>query len=103
MRFMFKITIPVEAGNAAIRDGTMGKKMRQILDDMHPEAAYLIVDKGQRSLIVVAEIDSMEGTTAYYEPWFLAFNAQVETYLAWVPEDLDGVIDRMESIIEKYG
>ena len=33
MRFLIKISIPVEKFNAAVRDGTAGKKLQQILDD----------------------------------------------------------------------
>lgn len=38
MRFVMKVSIPVEKFNAAVRDGSAGKKLQQILDDTKPEA-----------------------------------------------------------------
>jgi len=40
MRMMLKVSIPVDTGNAAIRDGSIVKKIQTILADLKPEAAY---------------------------------------------------------------
>ena len=39
MRFLLKAEWPVEAGNAAIKDGGLSKTLGSILDALKPEAA----------------------------------------------------------------
>jgi hypothetical protein len=40
MRVLLHIKLPVEPFNTAVKDGTAGKKMRRILDELKPEAVY---------------------------------------------------------------
>jgi hypothetical protein len=40
MRMMLKFTVPVEKGNAALKDGSLGKAMESIMGQLKPEAAY---------------------------------------------------------------
>jgi hypothetical protein len=40
MRMMLKFTLPVEKGNAAIKDGTVARTMESIMQRLKPEAAY---------------------------------------------------------------
>ncbi len=37
MRMMLKVSIPVEAGNAAIAGGSLRATIQRILDDLKPE------------------------------------------------------------------
>jgi hypothetical protein len=48
MRFVLHISLPVEKFNQAVRDGTAGEKMRQILEETKPEAAYFCAKDGKR-------------------------------------------------------
>ena len=50
MRFLVKVTIPVEAGNAVVRAGRLGKTINSILDSLKPEAAYFTDNNGETQL-----------------------------------------------------
>jgi hypothetical protein len=40
MRFLVKVNIPVESGNAAAKAGKLGSTIQSILADLKPEAVY---------------------------------------------------------------
>ena len=44
IRMLLRVSIPVEAGNAAAKAGTIGSTIEQILADLKPEAAYFFAD-----------------------------------------------------------
>ena len=49
MRMIMTVSIPVEAGNAAARNGSLGSTIQRILADLKPEAAYFAEDDGMRT------------------------------------------------------
>ena len=56
MRFLVQVNIPVEAGNAAARAGTLGETIQAILADQKPEAAYFTDNCGQRTGFIVLDM-----------------------------------------------
>ncbi len=48
MRFMLTVRIPPEKGNALVKDGTLGRIMQSILEELRPEAAYFTTMEGAR-------------------------------------------------------
>ncbi|MGA8441387.1 MAG: hypothetical protein WB762_25005 [Candidatus Sulfotelmatobacter sp.] len=51
MRFLLKISIPVEAGIAAAKKDRF-KAIQLILEEQKPEAAYFLQDGGERTAIL---------------------------------------------------
>ena len=88
MRFVVKVTLPVEKFNAAVRDGTAGKKLQQILDDTKPEAVYFWEEAGKRGGILVVNLEKTSQIPAIAEQWFLYFDAGVEFHPCMTPQDL---------------
>lgn len=88
MRMLMHVTMPPEAFNAAVRDGSIGKKMQQILADMKPEAAYFTEQGGCRAGIFVVNVEDPSKVPVLAEPWFLQFNANVQFHVAMSPEEL---------------
>jgi len=80
---------PHEPFNTAVRDGTIGPKMKRILDDAKPEAVYFTEYKGQRTCIMIVDVKDPSQVPAFAEPWFLAFNADVEFHIVMTPQDLE--------------
>jgi hypothetical protein len=89
MRMLLRVSIPVEAGNAAVKNGTLGTTIERILADLKPEAAYFFADDdGQRSGSMVFDMKDPSQIPAIAEPWFLAFNAKVSFRPVMNPKDL---------------
>ncbi len=88
MRMLLNIRIPHEPFNSAVRDGTAGTKLNQILDAIKPEAAYFTEQNGHRGAILIVDMADPSKVPALAEPWFLAFNADVEMRVVMTPADL---------------
>ena len=88
MRMIMLVQLPIEPFNTAVRNGTVGAKMHQILDAIKPEAAYFTERDGRRGGIFIVNVDSPSDVPRFSEPWFLAFNAEVEFRIAMTPEDI---------------
>lgn len=102
MRFLFKISFPVEAGNAAARDDNFNA-IQRILEQQKPEAAYFIAEGGKRTAILIMNMDNASQLPAMTEPWFLALNAAVEVTPAMVPQDLQAAASSIERAVKTYG
>jgi hypothetical protein len=103
MRILLKASLPVEAGNRAIKDGTINKTIHSILEDLKPEAAYFTDDDGQRTAFVFLELRDASQIPAVAEPWFLAFNASVDIHPAMNAVDLAKAGPGIEQAVKKYG
>ena len=88
MRMLLNVKIPHEEFNKAIKDGSVGNKMRRILDDTKPEAVYFTEQNGKRGAILIIDLADPFQVPALAEPWFLTFNADVEFHIAMTPDDL---------------
>jgi len=88
MRMIVYVSFPVEIFNAAVRDGSAGTKMKRILDHMKPEAAYFTDRDGQRSAVLIMDLEDPSRIPAIAEPWFLLFDAAVEIHPVMGPQDL---------------
>jgi hypothetical protein len=85
---LLHVRIPHEEFNAAVRDGSVERKMKQILSETKPEAVYFTEYDGRRGAIMVINIDDPSEVPKFAEPWFLLFRADVQFHIAMVPEEL---------------
>jgi len=88
MRMLLNVKIPHEEFNKAVRDGSVGHKLRRILEDTKPDAVYFTEQNGQRGAILIIDLIDPSKVPAFAEPWFLAFNANVEFHIVMSPDDL---------------
>jgi hypothetical protein len=102
MRFLVKVNIPVEAGNAAAKAGKLGTTIQSILADQKPEAVYFTDDNGQRTAFLFLEMQDASQIPAIAEPWLLAFNAGIEIHPVMVPDDLIRAGGAIEAAVKKY-
>jgi hypothetical protein len=85
---LLHVRIPHEEFNAAVRDGSVGRKMKQILDETRAEAVYFTEYDGRRGAIMIINIKDPSEVPKFAEPWFLSFNADVQFHIAMTPEEL---------------
>ena len=78
MRFLAKATIPVEAGNALVRDPNFSKRMESLLADIKPEAAYFAAEGGQRVMYLIVQMADASQFPSLAEPLWLSLKANVE-------------------------
>jgi hypothetical protein len=88
MRMLMHVKIPHKDFNAAVRDGSVGRKVGRILEDTKPEAVYFTEYNGQRGAIMIVNVADPSRVPGLAEPWFLSFNADVEFHIVMTPEDL---------------
>jgi hypothetical protein len=88
MRVLLNVKFPHREFNQAVRDGTVGQKIRHILEIAKPEAVYFTEQNGQRAAILIIDLIEPSKVPAFAEPWFLTFNADVEFHVVMTPEDL---------------
>jgi hypothetical protein len=102
VRFLLKVNIPVEAGNAAAKAGKLGATIQSILADLKPEAVYFTDNDGQRTGFIFLDMQDAAQIPAIAEPGFLAFNASVEIHPVMTPDDLTRAAGAIENAVKKY-
>jgi hypothetical protein len=88
MKMLMFVKFPPGKFNAAVRDGSIEKKMKKILEDTKPESAHFAELDGHRGGVMVVNVADASKIPFYAEPWFLTFDAEVQFRIAMTPEDL---------------
>jgi hypothetical protein len=103
MRMLLKANIPVGPGNAAIKTGALATKIKQILDDLKPEAAYFGEDDGERTAYLVLDMAEPSDLPRIAEPFFQAFNARITARPVMTLDDLAKAGPAIERTVKNYG
>jgi hypothetical protein len=88
MRLMLTFTIPVERGNAAAQDGTLGKAIEDLIKTTNAEAAYFTLIDGQRGGAIVFDATDPAILPRIVEPMFAALDAAIEAVPVLSLDDL---------------
>ena len=88
MRMMLKVAIPVEAGNHAIKSGTLPRTMQTVMQNLKPEAAYFFAEHGLRTALFVFNMDDVSRIPVIVEPLFMGMNAALTMIPVMNAEDL---------------
>jgi hypothetical protein len=104
MRMLLRVSIPVQAGNAAAKAGTLGSTVERLLADLKPEAAYFYADdSGQRCGTIVFDMQDTSQIPAVAEPWFLAFNAKLSFRPVMNAQDLAKGVPGIAKAVKEHG
>ena len=88
MRLMLSFRIPVERGNQAAKDGTLGAAIDALLEQTKAEAAYFTLNDGERAGMVFFEVEDQAELAAINEPFFAALDAAIDIVPVLSPDDL---------------
>ena len=103
MRFMVTFRIPTEKGNALAKDGSLGKTIQSILEEIQPEAAYFADMDGARGGYMVVNMDDASQIPAIAEPLFLGLDANIKIHPVMTAEDLGTATPAIDQAAQRYG
>ncbi len=95
MRTMMRVTIPVDAGNKAIRENSLPKLMQSFVEQYKPEAAYFFPSEGKRSALFFFDLKEPSLIPVIAEPLFMGLNAAVEFVPVMNADDLRSGLERI--------
>lgn len=97
MRTMLRWTIPVEKGNQAIKDGSLGQLVESLVQDLKPEAAYFWPEDGKRAGMMVFDMADPSEIPQIAEQLFLNLNAAVQFMPVMNSDDLKKALAKVAS------
>jgi hypothetical protein len=77
VRMLLKVSVPVEAGNAAIKDGSLQKAFQETIERIKPEAVYFTLMDGRRTALLVFDMVDQAKMPPIGEPLFMGFDAEL--------------------------
>jgi len=77
MRMMMKLLVDTDAGNCAIKDGSMARILQESLERLKPEAAYFFAEEGMRAAIAIFDMHDSSQIPPATEPLFQELGAKI--------------------------
>ncbi|MEJ2373973.1 MAG: hypothetical protein P8Y53_14675 [Pseudolabrys sp.] len=78
MRLMLRFAIPVARGNAAVKDGTLGQAIENLIKMTKADACYFTMIDGKRGGMIFFEESDTTRLRQINEPMFAALDAAIE-------------------------
>lgn len=97
MRVLMKVSIPVEAGNRALKDGSLPNTIMGFIEEVRPEASYFVSDgtKGRTGYFVF-DLKESSNLPPLVERFFNNLDAAIEITPAMNVEDLKTGLGRLK-------
>lgn len=77
MRMLMTVQIPTEAGNAAIKDGSLPQIVGKALEALKAEAAYFTETDGMRTGLFFFEMADSSEIPSAAEPFYMGLDAKI--------------------------
>jgi hypothetical protein len=77
MRMLMKVQIPTEAGNDAIKAGSLPEIVGKALEAMKAEAAYFTSEDGMRTALIFFDMVDSSDIPPAAEPFFMGLRAKI--------------------------
>ena len=90
-----KMQMPAEAGNRAIKDGSLPKIIQSFMEAAKPEGAWFTALDGKRTMVAVFDLASPADIPRLAEPFFTGLDATFELSPAMDAADLQAGLSRL--------
>ena len=78
MRMMLKMTLHGDVANKAFREGDLDRTMKNLTEDLKPEASYFYADNGKRTIVYFFDMKDPSQMATISEPLYLKLGAEVD-------------------------
>jgi hypothetical protein len=92
---MLRISMDVEAGSKAVKEGVIPKLLQQTNELIKPEASYFTADHGRRTAYFFFDMKESSVIPQISEPWFAHTNAQIDYQPVMNGEELRVGLERI--------
>ena len=92
MRFIVRAKIPTEAGNKMVKNPKFIQNLEEYINKVKSEANYFFEADGNRVLVFVVNMDSVDMIPSIAEPLFQEMGANVEFHPVMSLDDLKKAI-----------
>jgi len=96
LRMMLRVTIPVEKGNAAIKDGSLARIIQSALQELKAEAAYFTAMDGMRTGLIFFDLPAASDIPRIAEPLFMGLDAALEFSPVMNADDLKAGLGKVK-------
>ena len=97
MRTMLRWSVPVEKGNQTIKDGSLGRTLETLAQQLNPEAAYFFPENGRRAGLMVFDMGDPSEIPQIAEQLFINLDAAVEFMPVMNTDDLQRALAKVSS------
>jgi hypothetical protein len=88
----------VAAGNEAIRNGSFGEMLGQVMERFKPEAAYFTAMDGKRTGLIFFDLQDPSEIPEIAEPLFMGVGASIDLLPVMTPDEVQkGVAEAAKS------
>ena len=91
MRMMMKISIPIEAANKAVKDGSVKTILQTSLEALRPEATYFFPAEDGRTILLFLDVKENSDIPGIGEPFFQGLNARISFTPVMNLQDFQGI------------
>lgn len=100
MRMLMKVQIPTEAGNEAIKSGSLPRTLGSVIEGLKAEAAYFIAEDGMRTGLIFFDMADSTDIPSACEPLFMEMNAQITMVPAMNAADMQAGVAKAVAAME---
>ena len=94
MRTFMKVSIPVEAGNRAIKDGSLPKTVLAFVEKYKPELVTFTAENGRRTGFFIFDLKEPTMIPSICEPFFMNLNAEITLAPTMNLEEMKAGVER---------
>jgi len=93
---MLRVSVPVEQGNRAIKDGSLAQTFQSAMQELKAEAAYFLPIDGKRTALIFFDLKDSSDLPRIVEPLFGNLNAAIEMTPTMNADDLEAGFGKMK-------